>query len=90
MNGHSDVGWFPCRQIRRNGVLSIVDNKFIRTSSEDTTSVGVVHETIAITVDPKQFLAPVDGLKAVLDCALCTSVLELTHINLKYGPDSSP
>lgn len=85
MDEHCDVGWLSCRQSRQNGAFPIVDSESMLAISEDISSVGVVHASIAITGKPDKFLESVDGLDAVLDSMLCTADLELAHVEFRCG-----
>lgn len=85
MNGHCDLRWLSRRQTRQNGVFSIVDKLSMFFSSDDTAFVVVVHESIAITNVPEEFLVPVDGPDVVHNFTLCTPNLELAHVDFRYG-----
>lgn len=48
MNGHCDDWSFSCPQTLQKGALSIVDAESMLAISDNDTSVGVVHESIAV------------------------------------------
>lgn len=83
MNEHCYVGCFSCRQTWRNVTLSIIGKDFMLTNRDDTASVGVVHQSNAITGVPEKFLDTIDGPDVLLDSTLCTPDLELAHVDLR-------
>lgn len=62
-----------------------MDNESILVTSEDTASVGVVHESISITGGTEECLEAVAGLEVDLDFKLCTSVLGLARADILCG-----
>lgn len=81
MNGHCDNGSLFCSQTWQNGAFSIVEYEFILAISVDNASFGVVHESIAFTGVPEEFIDGVDGPKVGHDAMYCTLVLELANVD---------
>lgn len=80
MNWNCDVWWFSRNQTRQYGTFSVVDSESMLAVSANTASVGVVHESIAITDVLEEFFDRVDGPDVVLDSILCTSDLGFANI----------
>lgn len=72
MHGQCNIGWLSRRQTRQNSTLSIVDIESVLPTSENTASVGVVHESIAVTSALDEYLNTVNGPEVGLDSTLCT------------------